>query len=151
MTTLTRYERTDPKLGVHVLWDSSADFPSMPMDEFERRAAALTGLLPAGARDAAAQRLGPGSDHGGERAHPYDAAQLHVWELSRLEGRGRPQELGPYVIVVSDDGLPNLTVGPDDDLKEPAALAAAAGWPLLRVWMRDEDEPMPYRFLLIRP
>lgn len=124
----------------------------MTVREFDRRADRLVAILPRAAALAAAGRLRDGSDHAGPEAHPYDASVLHAWELWRMEASGLSARIpGLSDAFVSADGLANLVVEEESDLSDAAAAATGAGWPLLRVWMRGETDPLPYRFLLVRP
>lgn len=124
----------------------------MTVREFDRRADRLVAILPHAAALAAAGRLRDGSDHAGPEAHPYDASVLHVWELYRMERDGLPARIpGLPDAFVSADGIANLIVDAVSDLSDAASAARVAGWPLLRVWMRGETDPLPYRFLLVRP
>lgn len=149
--TMTPYEDYDDRLGVHVLWDSSRHMPDMPLPEYERRCARLIALMPAGLRPMIESRLIADADHSGDAASPYDAGQLHMWELYRLEAQGANAMIPGLDAWVGDDGIPAIILGSDEDPAEPARNALAAGWPLLRVWMRGDDDPLPYRMLLIRP
>lgn len=124
----------------------------MTVRELDRRADRLVAILPRAAALAAAGRLRDGSDHAGPEAHPYDASVLHAWELWRMEASGLSARIpGLSDAFVSADGLANLVVEEESDLSDAAAAATGAGWPLLRVWMRGETDPLPYRFLLVRP
>lgn len=141
----TVYEREDD--GVSVLWDSARHMPVMPMDVFERRAARLEAIIPSEHQAIVHRRLTDGSDHEGVTAHPFDAGQLHVWELWAMEREGFTTRI-PHVWV-SPDGLANTLTNPQATL--PLDEVAAEGFPILRQWMAgEEDHGLPYRFRLIR-
>lgn len=149
MSEHTPYERHDDRLNADVLWDSSHDMPDMKGVEFDRRAERLPGFYPAKVREHVRARL---ADAGrvGDDQHPYDAAILHVWELYRIEATGHDAHIPGLDAWVSDDGLANTIVEGESDLSRVASMAAKAGWPVVRVWMRGEEDPIPYRFLLLR-
>ncbi|MBT1161779.1 hypothetical protein [Bifidobacterium sp. SO1] len=149
--TLTPYEDYDDALHVHVLWDSAKHMPDMPRGEYERRCARLAALMPAGIRPMVEHRLIADADHAGDMASPYDAGQLHMWELYRIEARGSNAMIAGMDAWVGDDGIPAIIAAPDEDLAMPAGEAAKTGWPALRVWVRGDEDPLPYRMLLIRP
>ena len=48
------------------------------------------------------------------------------------------------------DGLANVITEGESDMSGILSHAFAAGWPVLRAWMRGEEDPLPYRFLLLR-
>lgn len=151
MSTLAPYETFDTTLNVHVIWDTKDQLPDMGRSEYERRAARLAGIMPISVRPLVEQRLTDDADHQGEHANPYDAGQLHMWELYRIEAVGANARIPGVVDAwVGDDGIPAIMIDSVQDLSAYAMASEHAGWPVLRVWLQGEEDMLPFRMLLIR-
>lgn len=132
--------------GVRVLWDSSRHLPrDISMREFEERARRLEAVAPEPWRREIHARLTQGADHDGPAAHPFDASQLHAWELFVLERDGYDMH-GARDAWTSADGIVNTVVPPTaSDLTGLTGLA-----PIIRVWFADDPrDGLPYRFILV--
>ena len=146
--TRDAYEKWDDNWKVHVLWNSSDHLPpAMPRERYARRVLGLFALETdqeiIGFMDS---RLRCDPDMAGE----YEVATLHDWELWYLHRTGRKVR-GLKGAWRSDDGIVNILTPYRADLSGIAAEADRLGIPLLRAWVKSDDEPLPYMFALIRP
>lgn len=146
--TRDAYEKWSDVWKVHVLWNSSDHLPpAMPRKEYDQRVA----LLVLREYDKATiefmhSRLKADPDMAGE----YEVAALHDWELWYPHRSGRKVR-GLEGAWRSYDGIVNILTPYRADLSDVAAEADRLGIPLLRVWVKSDDEPLPYMFALIRP
>lgn len=146
------------RYGVNAMWDAMDHWhPAVDKETYLANVKALELMMPEFA-DQVRSRL---IDHG-EPGHAMDTAKLYQWMVWAVSRDGTVSKTAWPAGWVSADGIPNVRLEPNGDVKDLPRLrelAAEYGWPVFRAWRfhydpSNESNPgsldLPSSFVLVR-